>query len=329
MGRRAPRTPGVAVLVGFHLVVVALLVALNPFGCIYAFMGYLDGERFLARRWSTLTVVLTSLLMAVGQSGGVDGARALPALWFGLSIVNVVVALAMLRAGRRREADVAVRERAVAALAAAQAENADLHQRLLIQAREAGITEERARLSREIHDTVAQGLVAVVRQLEAVTVPLDTDTRARLDRATESARSALVDARRAVVALAPYELDGTGLPAALARLSSGWSDRTGLDVSLDVDTVVPGQHDGVLLRIAQEALANVARHADAGRVTITVRDIDDSRVLSVHDDGHGFAPDAIKTGHGLTSMAERCAAVGGELVVDGSAGTTVSAVVPR
>ena len=109
----------------------------------------------------------------------------------------------MLTLSRVRERQVRIREETAERLAKANAANLVLHEELMAQARQMGIDQERARLSREIHDTVAQGLIGVIRQLEALPSSLDDLTRERVRRAEQVARDCLTEARRAVQALAP------------------------------------------------------------------------------------------------------------------------------
>lgn len=323
-----------AVLAGYalHAGVLLVAVALNPFLCIYAFLGYLDAERFLGPRRYPFAVVLTGLTCGFGQAGGLPGIAATPALFFVFAAVNVALALIMTRVTQGREAEVAAREAAVEALARAQEENSVLHSQLLRQAHEKGIAEERARLSRELHDTVAQGLVGVIRQLENVPTDLALPARHRIERAEQSARDCLTEARRAVRALGPHQLQGAQLVDAVQAIVENWSTIHGVEAEVRLDgTPSPGTSDDVVLRVVQEALANVARHARASRVTLTLSWLDEELVVDIRDDGVGFDPHAVVRGHGLDGMAERLAAVPGRLVLESrpGEGTTVVAVVPR
>lgn len=194
--------------------------------------------------------------------------------------------------------------------------------------REAGVADERQRLARDIHDSLTQGFASVVMLLEAAqaTVPGNK----HLSQALRAARENLVESRRVVGALRPGELDAYGLPEALRRLSERLADETGIDAH----TVITGAHrpldtqvQAELLRVAQEAVANVRRHARAGRVTLTLSYMEDLVVLDVHDDGDGFDPGQGASGHGLSIMQERMEQVGGTLLVESAsgAGTTVVA----
>ena len=117
-----------------------------------------------------------------------------------------------------------------ARLEAAMAENAELQARLLAQAREAGTLDERQRMAREVHDTLAQGLTGIITQVQAARSAEDRpdDWRRHLDNAADLARESLSEARRTVRAVGPEPLEGTGLPDALADVVERWSERHGV-----------------------------------------------------------------------------------------------------
>lgn len=145
-----------------------------------------------------------------------------------LVVVNTVIAGTMNSLETRREVEVTRRLETMEKLLAAERENAALQVRIADQAREAGVLDERARLSREIHDTVAQGLVGIVRQREAIDPRgPEAEWRARVDTAAESARDSLAEARRAVAALASPRLDVDDLPTAPVPPPCGWPTSVG------------------------------------------------------------------------------------------------------
>ncbi|MCU1421830.1 MAG: sensor histidine kinase [Microbacteriaceae bacterium] len=193
---------------------------------------------------------------------------------------------------------------------------------------------ERARLAREIHDTLAQGFAGIVTQLQASdTSADDRHVRAALD----LARDGLAEARRSVQALRPVALDAAGLPEAITTAARRWSQRTGVPVDVRIDPLPPLPMDAevALLRTAQEALANVERHARARSVTVTLRRDGRGARLEVRDDGRGFDPatppgDSADGGYGLIAMRERIEALSGDLVVETGPGrgTLVRAEVP-
>ena len=290
----------------------------NPFMCIYVFSSYPDVERLVTGSFRVPATIATGLVIAVGQAGGIPGTSATPWLFL------------MLTLSRERERQVRIREETAERLAKANAANLVLHEELMAQARQMGIDQERARLSREIHDTVAQGLIGVIRQLEALPSSLDDLTRERVRRAEQVARDCLTEARRAVQALAPRQLDGEPLPDALHEIIRGWGRMNRIVTELDADNSPPSSpHDGVLVRVAQESLANIARHSDAGRVWVRLDGTPTGPRIRITDDGVGFTP-VFVAGHGLSGMRDRLTEIGGTLRVDSAPGKgcTVTAVVP-
>lgn len=211
--------------------------------------------------------------------------------------------------------------------------------------REAGTTSERARWAREVHDTIAQSLTGLVmlgqraqRELAAssggsrgtTSASALADTLALLE---ETAREALVETRSLVAATAPVDLSG-GIPAALARLARRFERETGITVRLIVDPESPAAGSAaerdvevVLLRCAQEGLANVRKHSGASSADLVLRRVGPELVLTVHDDGCGFDATAASDGFGLTGMRERLALVHGRLDVqsDPERGSTLTA----
>lgn len=214
------------------------------------------------------------------------------------------------------------RARLLEELQSAQGQLAALH-------RDAGVSEERARLAREIHDTIAQSLTGLVMVAQRAgnriegsgdASPGTAATRADVALIEEMAREALTEARGLVATLAPVSTDG-GLAAALGRLGAAFERETGVRVEVDADASgLDREHEVVLLRSAQEGLANVRKHAGASRVTIAVAHDDAAVALTVRDDGRGPAPrpdpadgpdDAMAGGFGIAGLRDRAALVGG------------------
>lgn len=196
--------------------------------------------------------------------------------------------------------------------------------------------EERARLAREIHDTLAQGLTAIGLQIEGGLRHLEDDprrARERLEGALATTRIHLEEARRSVLNLRTEPLAGRPLREALGALARAFTSETGVRVRAQAtgEAQLPLRIEAELYRIAQEALENVRRHACATEVTLTIR-IDERRVrLAIRDDGQGFDPRAQRTGHyGLIGMRERARSLGGTLRITSrpGQGATVSADVP-
>ena len=203
--------------------------------------------------------------------------------------------------------------------------------------RDRGIGEERERLSREIHDTLAQGftsVLALTRAAEAALVRGDVDTaRARLTLVEQTAAENLDEARLIVAELSPGHLQSRTLVEALERLTHTVSERGDLPVQLTVvgePVALGGVTEVILLRTAQEALSNVRRHSDAGRVDLELRFDGDAVRLDVIDDGKGFDADDA-WGFGLDGLRARVAEVDGSFEITSALGqgTKLRVEVPR
>jgi signal transduction histidine kinase/DNA-binding NarL/FixJ family response regulator len=244
------------------------------------------------------------------------GVVGVPIFWRG-AVVGACVVFSRDPARSFDLADIA-RLQLFARHAAVALANARLYQEAEAYARAEAAAAERDRLVREVHDTVAQGLASVIVHLDAAA--RGPDPAGEIDRARESAVTALAETRRTVQGLAPSPLAGRTLEEAL-ELELGWANRTG---NLDVRLVQAGEPRELpaalahqLFRIVQEALTNAVRHAGARSVRIGVIHEDDFVAVLVQDDGQGFAPDEPAGGAiGLRGMAERARLIGGTLDVD-------------
>jgi signal transduction histidine kinase len=196
----------------------------------------------------------------------------------------------------------------------------------------AGVLAERERLAREIHDTLAQGFTSVVVLLELAESDVDTDpaaARRRLVAARDTARQNLAEARGLVAALTPVDLRAAPLPEALGRLADRFAAETGLPARFEVTgelRPLAANQEVVLLRSAQEALANVRKHAGATAATVRLRFDGSGTVLSVADDGIGFDPAAPTAGYGLAGMRRRVEEIGGALTIHSGPGGTTAEV---
>ncbi|MDM7888537.1 sensor histidine kinase [Curtobacterium sp. RHCJP20] len=200
--------------------------------------------------------------------------------------------------------------------------------------RAAGITSERERLAREIHDTVAQDLAGIVMLTERARADLAAD---RVDRLGErlavledSARTALEESR-VLVAAGAAGVASDGLGAALHRLGERFTRETGVPVAVDApDCPLDRDAQVVLLRVGQEALANVRAHARATSARVALHADGPQVVLRVEDDGTGFDAAAPTAGRGLRGLHDRLALAGGTCAVTSApgAGTVVEAAVP-
>ena len=202
-----------------------------------------------------------------------------------------------------------------------------------------GAVEERNRLAREIHDSLAQGLTATALQLESADSMLDEDfgsqdIRQPLRRALSLTRSNLEDARRSVLDLRAAPLEGRPLVEALRTLVESWETEHGINArfkSVNAGRPLPPRTEVALYRICQETLSNIARHAKAERVTVRLVATPERVRLVVEDDGRGFdASNVAEDRYGLTGMNERTRMLGGrlELWSEAEKGTHVEVTVP-
>ena len=229
--------------------------------------------------------------------------------------------------------------------AALALENVRLLEQTRRSGRKAGMLGERQRLAREIHDTLAQGFTSIVMNLEAAEGALpegvpseETRTKWHLDQARLTARESLTEARRLVWALQPESLENASLPEALTQLAARWSDASGVEASAATSGTprpLSSEAEATLLRIAQEALANVQKHARAGRVVVTLSYMSDHVALDVIDDGEGFDTGrnparTRESGFGLRAMRGRVEQLDGKLTVESAPGegTTLVAELP-
>jgi signal transduction histidine kinase len=223
----------------------------------------------------------------------------------------------------------------LAAHAAVAIENA----RLLERSRELSIVEERNRLARELHDSVSQKLFGLVLNAEAASTLLGRDPAAAAEavaRLGELAHEALTELRALIFELRPASLEEEGLAATLRKHVDMLRRVHGREVELRISGAArtAPRIDGEVLRIAQEALNNALRHADAERIELRLQARDGRLTLTVADDGVGFdpaAPGVRSRRLGLTSMEERARALGGSLAVVSRRGdgTTVTLEVSR
>jgi signal transduction histidine kinase len=326
-----------------------VLIVCSPLFGFFTWTGYLFTAEALRGRWQLAGAAAVAVFTAISQVGGfltLGDPQGLVifgvVLVFNIGIATVMTVLGSTtnRQAERRQQMLEELAEANGKLAAAMRENAGLHAQLLVQAREAGVLDERQRLAGEIHDILAQGLTGIVTQLEAADQAAGRpgDWRRHLDQAKELARDSLTEARRSVQALSPQPLAEAALPQALAEVVDGWSGINGVPAELiTTGTAQPllPEIETTLLRTAQEALANVARHAQASRVALTLSYMEDLVSLDVRDDGAGFDPAVPRTagadgGFGLAGMRERLHRIAGTLEVESEpgGGTAVSASAP-
>ncbi len=220
--------------------------------------------------------------------------------------------------------------------------NARLHEAAEANARAEAAAAERNRMAREVHDAVAQGLVSIMLQLrsadDAIVSGRIADASDALGEARAAAEAAFEETRRSVLGLAPSPLEGRSLEEAL-KLELAWANRSGVIdarlVTSGTATALPSDLAHTLFRIAQEALTNALRHAQARSVRVGVVYGGEGVTLLVQDDGAGFDRTAVERdgateGLGLGGMAERARLLGGTLELDSTPGwgTRVRAWIP-
>jgi signal transduction histidine kinase len=296
---------------------------------LFSYYGVAFGA--LPLPWAIPTVVLSSLALAarfVDSRGGrsVKGNLLFFAGFLGMAFLDALLGLfigSIVRQSRERQRMIEELERARGELARAE--------------REAGMLEERQRLAGEIHDTLAQGFTGIVLQLESARGEMDVAparVRPHIEMALRIARESLTEARRALWALRPEILDNEPFPEALRRVVRSWSETSGVPAEAAVTGIpraLAAPVEVALLRSAQEALANVAKHARARRLSVTLSYMDDEVAMDVQDDGCGFDPATPRGGgFGLLSMRERVESVGGSLSVESAPGegTTLAVQIP-
>jgi two-component system sensor histidine kinase UhpB len=181
---------------------------------------------------------------------------------------------------------------------------------------------ERLRVARGLHDEVGQVLTGVLLQLDALAATDEAERRRDVEETKQSVRRALEEVRRIARDLRPEMLEQLGLVSALTELSRLFSDQSGIDVSRSFADGLPPLADEAeiaVYRIAQESLTNVARHAGASRVEMSLEPGAESVVLRIADDGRGLPDTVSLNGHGgLRGMRERALLVGGVLAIKSS-----------
>jgi signal transduction histidine kinase len=287
----------------------------------------------LSLRWaigvsaSILAVVISAPLL---QTGTTSYANIVGPVVGGVFAVGIARGyLVLLRDGRERR-------RLIVSLVRAQTETAQLQDELARTQRESGAGLERTRISRDIHDTVAQSLSSIGLLARSASTAETEQARVVLAQIDQLARDGLADARRIVNAMVPSELEGSALGEALRRILTRLEQETGVRTNLHIDDTLPAMSMGAdvaLLRVAQSALANVRAHAHATRVVVTLADAGESVRLDIADDGLGFDANGWNagssrridgTGYGLWAMRARLRELGGDLDIESAPGEGVA-----
>jgi two-component system sensor histidine kinase UhpB len=194
------------------------------------------------------------------------------------------------------------------------------------------LEDERNRIARELHDEVGQTLTGVMLQVEGLAAKIPEDLREQLDELRETARSGTEEVRRIARQLRPEALEDLGLHSALSALATAFAEQAGIEVRRRLEASLPltDEQELVVYRVAQEALTNVARHAEATRVELGLDHRRDRAVLTVRDDGHGIHPGALPSSGGIRGMRERAMLIGAQLEIDSEPGrgTTINLSIP-
>jgi NarL family two-component system sensor histidine kinase LiaS len=208
-------------------------------------------------------------------------------------------------------------------------------QSLLLRRQELAVSEERNRLARDLHDSAKQQALAASFELGAALTLYERDPQSAKKHLVEA--DTLVDSVRTeltnlVHELRPLSSDGQGFSEVLSEYLQEWSDRCGIDLTVsidDCDDLSLAVREAVF-RIAQEALANIARHSRASRASLNVARRTDLVTMVIKDNGCGFDPDAVHRGLGLHSMQERAEASRGSFVLESvpGQGTEVTVTLP-
>lgn len=324
-------------LIGFALVWAAAVAVSAEFVWL-SFLLWLLAGHLLPLRWGLVfslvvfVVVVTAPILHYGTTSYADV--------FG-PLIGGIFAFGISRGYLQLLHDAAEREQLVASLTRAQREMAELQDELALAQRHSGAIAERTRISRDIHDTVAQGLssIRLLAHAEANRTQDSSATRT-LGQVETLAGDSLADVRRIVAALTPAELEEDALAAALQRMLDRLREETGMQAELHVDDtlpILPTEVEVALLRTAQSALGNVRLHASASRVVMSLIDAEDSVRLDIIDDGTGFdvtaweqAGGGHSSSYGLQFMRSRLRELGGGLDVESTTGegTAISVHLP-
>lgn len=211
--------------------------------------------------------------------------------------------------------------------------------RLYAHSAAVGAVEERNRLAREIHDTLAQGLSAIALQLETADALLESGRepvriQQAIQQALHLARTNLDEARRSVLDLRAAPLEGRTLAEAITQLIQEVTVKTALTINFQAvgaQQPLPVAIEAGLYRVAQEALANIVSHAHATSADLHLLVTLETIQLTIQDNGCGFAPEAVTPNrYGLTGMNERVRLLGGQLEIQSApgAGAKVVVIVP-
>ena len=189
--------------------------------------------------------------------------------------------------------------------------------------REAGRLTERQRLARDIHDTLAQHFTSIIMHLSAAKYSSPESVQLEVQQAEEAAREGLAEIRRIVWDMQPEQIEKASLVDAVEELAARWSAETSVLVKMRVTgtpRTFPSSAETALLRITQEAMHNIAKHAQAKNVNITFSFMEDLFVMDIADDGLGFDPSKASDGFGMKTMRDRIEELSGTFTIESERG---------
>ena len=314
--------------IGFWLT----LVLISPAYYFVLFGMFSQIFRHLPVPWAVIATLILTVTIAYAQIAETGQMLSLtnPILWLYLFMGLGGIALGIWITSIINQS--AQRRELIDQLEAAQAELSEVK-------RHEGMLEERQRLAREIHDTLAQGFTSIVMHLEAAEQAMPEDlptTQKHLDQARTTARTSLDQARRVVQDLRPDLLEKQSLPDAISRTAVRWQEETNIPVTTTTTGTPTPLHPDIevtLLRATQESLSNIRKHARATAVQLTLSYMGDIVILDVQDNGvgiNGAAPSTLSGGYGLQAMRERAEQLGGEVEIESepNEGTTIVMSIP-
>jgi signal transduction histidine kinase len=189
--------------------------------------------------------------------------------------------------------------------------------------REAGRLTERQRLARDIHDTLAQHFTSIIMHLAAAKHGNPQAVQSEVQQAEDAAREGLGEIRRIVWDMQPEQIEKASLVEAVEELAARWSAENGVLVKMNVTGAphsLTASAETALLRISQEAMHNITKHARAKNVNITFSFMEDMLAMDIVDDGLGFDPSKNSNGFGMKTMRDRIEELGGELTIESERG---------
>jgi signal transduction histidine kinase len=199
--------------------------------------------------------------------------------------------------------------------------------------REAGRLTERQRLARDIHDTLAQHFTSIIMHLSAAKYSHSEAVQSKVQQAEDAAREGLNEIRRIVWDMQPEQIEKASLIEAVEELAARWSAENSVQVKMNVTGTplsLPPSAEMTLLRISQEAMHNINKHAQAKKVNITFSYMEDLFVMDIADDGLGFEPSKTRNGFGMKTMRDRAEELGGTLTIESEQGigTAIAVSIP-